>query len=63
MTRTGRSEALFQRAIKVIPGGVNSPVRAFGGWGHAAVLRRRAGAVPGDVDGNRYVTWSAAGGR
>ena len=28
-----RSEALFERAIRVIPGGVNSPVRAFGSVG------------------------------
>ena len=30
---TGRSEELFERAARVIPGGVNSPVRAFGAVG------------------------------
>ena len=29
----GRSEELFERAVKVIPGGVNSPVRAYGSVG------------------------------
>ena len=31
----GRSEELFERAVKVIPGGVNSPVRAFRAVGMA----------------------------
>ena len=33
MTETRKSEALFERAVKVIPGGVNSPVRAYGSVG------------------------------
>ena len=57
MTRAERSEALYRRAARVIPGGVNSPVRAFRAVGrHAAVLRRRRRApYLWDVDGNRYI--------
>jgi glutamate-1-semialdehyde 2,1-aminomutase len=56
MTRTERSEALFQRATKVIPGGVNSPVRAFGGVGGTPrFFARGQGPYLWDVDGNRYV--------
>ncbi len=59
-----RSEALFARAREVIPGGVNSPVRAFGGVGGAPVfVERGEGAYLVDVDGNRYVdlvqSWGA----
>ena len=64
MTRT-RSEAAFQRACNVLVGGVNSPVRAFGGVGGTPVFVERAsGAYIFDVDGNRYVdlvgTWGPA---
>jgi len=53
---TSRSEALFARAQAVTPGGVNSPVRAFGGVGGAPrFLVRGSGAYVTDVDGNRYV--------
>jgi glutamate-1-semialdehyde 2,1-aminomutase len=53
---TGRSEALFERAGRVIPGGVNSPVRAFGAVGGTPrFLARGQGAYLEDVDGNRYV--------
>ena len=34
----GLSEELFDRAVKVIPGGVNSPVRAYGAIGIACLL-------------------------
>ena len=37
-----KSKALFERARRVIPGGVNSPVRAFRAVGGDARLRRRA---------------------
>jgi glutamate-1-semialdehyde 2,1-aminomutase len=51
-----RSLALFERAKKHIPGGVNSPVRAFRGVGGTPVFfREGAGAWLTDVDGNRYV--------
>ena len=56
MTRTERSQALFERATRVIPGGVNSPVRAFGGVGGTPrFFARGQGAYLEDVDGNRYV--------
>jgi glutamate-1-semialdehyde 2,1-aminomutase len=56
MTRAGRSQALFERAGKVIPGGVNSPVRAFGAVGGTPrFFARGEGPYLVDVDGNRYV--------
>lgn len=52
------SHALFTRAQQVIPGGVNSPVRAFGGVGGRPVFFESAkGAWLTDVDGNRYVDY------
>ncbi|HEX5632288.1 MAG TPA: glutamate-1-semialdehyde 2,1-aminomutase [Gemmatimonadales bacterium] len=51
-----RSEALFERARTVIPGGVNSPVRAFRSVGGTPrFMARGQGAWLEDVDGNRYV--------
>ncbi|HZC98842.1 MAG TPA: glutamate-1-semialdehyde 2,1-aminomutase [Actinomycetes bacterium] len=51
-----RSTALFARARARIPGGVNSPVRAFGSVGGTPrFLERGQGAWVWDVDGNRYV--------
>jgi glutamate-1-semialdehyde 2,1-aminomutase len=51
-----RSEALFERARTVIPGGVNSPVRAFRSVGGTPrFIARGEGAWLEDVDGNRYV--------
>ena len=53
---TTRSEALFDTARRVTPGGVNSPVRAFGGVGGAPrFIDRAQGPWLTDVDGNRYV--------
>ena len=59
-----RSEELFVRAGAVIPGGVNSPVRAFGSVGGTPrFLDRGEGAHVIDADGNRYVdlvgSWGA----
>jgi glutamate-1-semialdehyde 2,1-aminomutase len=54
----GRSEELFEQAAKVIPGGVNSPVRAFravGGTPRFAV--QGEGAWIEDADGRRYVDY------
>lgn len=52
------SEQLFERAKKVIPGGVNSPVRAFGSVGMSPfVVARGEGPYLFDVDGNRYVDY------
>lgn len=54
--RNERSRELFARAQKVIPGGVNSPVRAFKGVGGQPIFIARAeGSTIWDVDGNRYV--------
>ena len=50
------SAALFERAKNLIPGGVNSPVRAFRSVGGSPVFMASAeGAWLTDVDGNRYV--------
>jgi glutamate-1-semialdehyde 2,1-aminomutase len=54
--QTSRSESLFIRAQKSIPGGVNSPVRAFKSVGGKPLFIRRAkGAWLEDEDGNRYL--------
>jgi glutamate-1-semialdehyde 2,1-aminomutase len=54
----GRSEELFDRASRVIPGGVNSPVRAFRGVGGTPrFVARGEGAYVEDVDGRRYVDY------
>ena len=53
---TATSDALFDRARAVTPGGVSSPVRAFGSVGGTPrFLASAAGAYVTDVDGNRYV--------
>ena len=53
-----RSEDLFARAQKVIPGGVNSPVRAFRSVGGTPYFVSRAkGAYIEDVDGRRYIDY------
>ncbi|MBR6356605.1 MAG: aspartate aminotransferase family protein, partial [Lachnospiraceae bacterium] len=52
----GKSEQLFERAKKVIPGGVNSPVRAFGSVGMTPrFISRAKGSRIFDVDGNEYI--------
>src|SRR5579875_3305136 len=52
------SAALFARAQRVIPGGVNSPVRAFRSVGGTPYfVARGKGAHVWDVDGNRYVDY------
>lgn len=54
----GLSEELFGRAVKVIPGGVNSPVRAYGAIGIAPRFIDRAdGCHIYDVDGKEYVDY------
>ncbi|WP_242202584.1 glutamate-1-semialdehyde 2,1-aminomutase [Aestuariivivens insulae] len=53
-----RSSALFAQAEKVIPGGVNSPVRAFKGVGGTPIFIKEAkGAYLYDEDGNRFVDY------
>lgn len=55
---TDRSHALFARARERMPGGVNSPVRAFGSVGGEPFFVRRAeGPYLFDVDGNRYIDY------
>ncbi len=50
------SAAAFERAKAVIPGGVNSPARAFGGVGGSPLFIARAdGPYLFDLDGNRYL--------
>jgi glutamate-1-semialdehyde 2,1-aminomutase len=58
MVRQSRSTALFQRARKVIPGGVNSPVRAFRSvGGEPRFIRSGQGARVRDEDGKSYVDY------
>lgn len=53
-----RSSNLFKNAEKVIPGGVNSPVRAFGAVGGTPIFAKSAkGAYIFDEDGNRYIDY------
>ncbi len=58
MHKTSKSKALFEKARQLLPGGVNSPVRAFGGVGGEPIFFDNAeGAYLIDVDGNRYVDY------
>ncbi|HEU5316044.1 MAG TPA: glutamate-1-semialdehyde 2,1-aminomutase [Chloroflexota bacterium] len=60
---TTRSAALFQAAQRHLPGGVNSPVRAFRGVGGTPLfVDRAAGARVWDADGNEYVDYVASWG-
>ncbi len=55
---TTASERLWEQARKLMPGGVNSPVRAFGAVGGTPrFIERGEGAYLYDVDGNRYVDY------
>jgi glutamate-1-semialdehyde 2,1-aminomutase len=55
---TAGSAELYRRALAVLPGGVNSPVRAMGAIGRDPIfIARGEGAELEDVDGNRYVDW------
>ena len=65
MISRGKSDVLFKAALEHIPGGVNSPVRAFRGVGGEPFFVDRAeGARVWDVDGNEYIdyvgTWGPA---
>jgi glutamate-1-semialdehyde 2,1-aminomutase len=58
-----KSKQLFERAQQSIPGGVNSPVRAFKSVGGTPVFIKNAkGAYLYDVDGNRYIDYIASWG-
>jgi glutamate-1-semialdehyde 2,1-aminomutase len=55
---TKRSRLLFTRAQQILPGGVDSPVRAFKSVGASPLfIRRASGARIEDVDGNRYIDY------
>jgi glutamate-1-semialdehyde 2,1-aminomutase len=58
LIETTRSQQLFEQAQQLLPGGVNSPVRAFRGVGGTPrFIERGQGAWLFDVDGNRYVDY------
>ena len=63
MGKTDNSRSIVQRALKVIPGGVNSPVRAFKSVGGTPrIIKKGAGAYIWDVDDNRYMDFGASWG-
>ncbi|MEX5283942.1 MAG: glutamate-1-semialdehyde 2,1-aminomutase, partial [Nitrospiraceae bacterium] len=56
--KTTKSQALFEAAQQLIPGGVNSPVRAFRSvGGQPRFIARAKGAYLYDADGNRYIDY------
>src|SRR5580765_5959720 len=56
--KTKRSEKLFARALNILPGGVDSPVRAFKAVGGSPLFIRRAyGARLEDIDGNTFIDY------
>ena len=53
-----KSQAHFQQACRVIPGGVNSPARAFGAvGGDPLIIQRGEGPHLFDIDGNRFIDY------
>ena len=61
--RTARSSQLYEQALRVMPGGVNSPVRAMGSIGRDPIfIAAGAGATVTDVDGNEYIDWVSSWG-
>jgi glutamate-1-semialdehyde 2,1-aminomutase len=60
---TARSAELYERALKVLPGGVNSPVRAMRSIGRDPIfIASGAGSAIRDVDGNEYIDWVSSWG-
>lgn len=58
MSKRDKSHTLFSLAQQLMPGGVNSPARAFGAvGGEPIVIERGEGAYLWDVDGNRYTDY------
>lgn len=56
--RDTRSAEQYERAVKFLPGGVNSPVRAMRSIGRTPVfIERGSGAEIVDIDGNHYIDW------
>lgn len=61
--KRNQSEQLFEQSKKYIPGGVNSPVRAFKSvGGHPVFFKSAKGAVLTDVDGNNYIDYISSWG-
>ncbi|HEY8763398.1 MAG TPA: glutamate-1-semialdehyde 2,1-aminomutase [Solirubrobacteraceae bacterium] len=60
---TTRSRELYQRALELMPGGVNSPVRAMRAIGRDPIFMARGeGPIIVDVDGNEYIDWVSSWG-
>ena len=58
MSLTTRSEELYERALTLLPGGVNSPVRAMRAIGRDPIfIASGHGSRVRDVDGNEYIDW------
>jgi len=58
MKKPTRSRSLYTRAAAILPGGVDSPVRAFKSVGGSPLfIRRGSGAILEDVDGNRFIDY------
>ena len=58
MKKPKQSQKLFARAVQILPGGVDSPVRAFQAVGGAPrFIRRARGSTLEDVDGNRFIDY------
>ena len=56
--KTTKSEALFEQAMKLIPGGVDSPVRAFKSVGGGPrFIEKGSGPYVWDADGNKYLDY------
>ena len=61
--KTDASRKAFQRALSYIPGGVNSPVRAFRAVGsYPLFIRKGEGSRIEDLDGNRYIDYVSSWG-
>ena len=60
---TKRSEEMFDKACRLIPGGVNSPVRSFGNVGRKPIfIEKGIGSHIFDVDGNEYIDYISSWG-
>lgn len=62
MLNTVKSEELYKIALDLMPGGVNSPVRAFGAVGRNPLFIDHAkGSYVYDVDGNKFIDYVCPG--
>src|SRR5258705_8708425 len=63
MKRTTKSRKLFAQAVAILPGGVDSPVRAFKSVGGTPLfINKASGATIDDVAGNRYIDYVMSSG-